>query len=396
MAEISFSVLNHGPAAAEILLGLLQRFEQRYGIHVHLEIIPTWTLGWSRLVENALYRSGPDLSEAGSTWIGDVVRMEALRPFSQEETIDITKDTPLVESVWKSRIWIESGKAMIYSIPWLGDTRAVYYRRDLFEKAGIDEATAFIDIVQFEKTIRTLKEKGISMPLILTSQHTTQTIQHIASWIWGAGGDFLSQDGSDVAFNQPGALEGCKAFFRLGRYLVPEARNRSENDVELMFRSGKGAVTLNGAWLLNVEEKAPEIRKFFSVASMPGMPFVGGQDLVIWKHSRNTSASIKLIQFLNSEEAGKELFPSYGLPVSENTWRIPLFTTGFYPVFRKAIQEGRSFRGQLWGMIEKRLTDEYADIWKEVLKAPESELEKIVETRLNNLANRLQLSIGSS
>jgi len=44
----------------------------------------------------------------------------------------------------------------------------------------------------------------------------------------------------------------------------------------------------------------------------------------------------------------------------------------------------------------RRLTDEYADIWKEVLKAPESELEKIVETRLNNLANRLQLSIGSS
>ena len=190
-------------------------------------------------------------------------------------------------------------------------------------------------------------------------------------------------------------MEACKAYFRLGRYLVPEARNLGEDEVNRLFRSGRAAVTLNGYWMLNIDEMAADTRENFGVASMPGSPFVGGQDLIIWNHSRHVPAAIKLIQFLLFEEAGKELFPLYGLPVSESGWENFPFNTGFYPVFKKAILTGRGFQGQLWGLVEKRLTDEFAEIWAEILKSPDSQLDIIVETRLNNLAQRLQLSMGS-
>jgi hypothetical protein len=85
----------------------------------------------------------------------------------------------------------------------------------------------------------------------------------------------------------------------------------------------------------------------------------------------------------------------YGLPVSESAWENPPFDTGLYPIFKAAIRQGRGFQGQLWGLVEKRLTDEYADIWADVMKSPESQMASIVESHLNNLANRLQLSISS-
>ena len=54
MEEITFSVFNHGLAASEKLQVLLEQFEKQSGIGVRLEIISNWTLGWSKLVENAL------------------------------------------------------------------------------------------------------------------------------------------------------------------------------------------------------------------------------------------------------------------------------------------------------------------------------------------------------
>ncbi len=81
MEEITFSVITHGTAAMEKLQKMLQRFMELYGIRVRMEVANTWAQGWSKLVETALYRSGPDISEVGNSWVGDLARMDALHPF---------------------------------------------------------------------------------------------------------------------------------------------------------------------------------------------------------------------------------------------------------------------------------------------------------------------------
>jgi len=393
MEEITLSLFDHGQAAIDKLQSLLQRFEQRDNIRVHIELMPSWALGWSRLVETALYHSGPDVSEVGNTWIGDLVRMEALRPFKQKEVEDITEEAHLFENVWVSGTRGEGDASATYSIPWLGDSRVVFYRRDLLKKAGVSEATAFKDAAHFEKTLATLQEKGIPMPLALPTRQSQLTIHYIASWIWGAGGDFLSPDGNTVIFDQPLALEGCKAFFRLGRYLSPDVCNLNQTESDQAFLSGKAAVVLSGYWMLTDEGMTPEVRENMGAAPVPGVPFVGGQDLVVWNYSHHETAALKLIQFLHTDEAGKELYPLSGLPISDNAWANPLFGSGLYPVFRAAMQKGRGFRGQLWGLVEKRLTNVYSDIWANALKQPESSPDAIVETQLKGLANRLRLTL---
>ena len=129
---------------------------------------------------------------------------------------------------------------------------------------------------------------------------------------------------------------------------------------------------------------------------MPGVPFVGGGNAVIWNHSRHESAALKLVQFSQTTEAGKLLYPGFGLPIREADWSDPSFDTQIYHVIKEAIKNGRGFPpARLWGLVEKRLADTLADIWAEILITPESQLDSIVEDRLRSLAQRLQLQIGT-
>ena len=219
------------------------------------------------------------------------------------------------------------------------------------------------------------------------------TLHCIATWVWGAGGDFLTPDGTDLAFNGPQALEGCKAYFRLKRFLGKDARNLEDYESDDAFDNGKAAVLLSGFWVPTYRMIA-EVRKNLGGVPMPGTGFVGGADMVIWRHSRHELSALKLIQYFHTKEVSKLVYPWFGLPISENGWSNPPFDTDIYQVFRTAIKKGRGFPTTLlWGLVEKRLTDTLADIWVELLREPDTSSDAIVENHLNELARRMKLTL---
>jgi multiple sugar transport system substrate-binding protein len=396
MEEITFSVPNHGRPALEKLQELMQLFEQKKRIRVRLDAIPRSSLRWPRLVEAALYHSGPDVSEVGNSWVGDLIRMDALRLFSSDEINQIVMGGNYFDTVWKVKTRKGQDFSKVYSIPFAVDVRAIFYRRDLLEKAKIDEEIAFTDFIYFEKTLVELGKCGVPMPLVLPNRWSNMTLQCLASWVWAGGGDFLSPDGKSSVFTQPKAVEGFKTYFRLVRHLSPDALDLEEHEADDVFCIGKAAILLSGFWIPSTD-LASIVRENLGVACMPGTSFVGGSDLVIWNHSRHESAAIELINFLLNDQAAKSLYPWFGLPVDEDEWINPPFDSDIYQVLKKAIQNGRGFPHALsWGLVEKRLSDMLADIWTEILKEPLSDLDDIVEAHLVDLANRLELSMGSN
>jgi multiple sugar transport system substrate-binding protein len=393
MEEITFSIFNHNDAALKNMEVLLQKFEQRFGIRVHIDKVPSSAARWSKLVETALYHNGPDISEVGNTWVGDLVRMEAVRPFKPDEVTEIVGERHFFDAVWNSNLVMDHGSPIVYSIPLLADVRVLFYRRDLLAKAGIEETNAFNDFGQLEKTLNSLKVRGIPMPWVFSTRRTSMTLHLAASWVWNNGGDFLSPDGTKLAFDQAQAMNGFKSYFRMARHLSPEARNLEESEADAMFDTGKAAVFPSGYWNIS-NELAAEVRQNLGVAPMPGVPFVGGSNLVIWNHSRHPLAAMKLIKFLHTQEAAMLLYPWFGLPISEDRWSISPFNFGLYPILKEAIMKGRGFPSvRLWGLVEKRLTDTMTEIWAEVLKETESHSDEIVEAQLKGLAQRLQLTL---
>ncbi len=84
MDEITLSIMSRGVDTATVMQKLLEPFQQKHHVQVHLRLL-NWESAWSDLVKVALYNYGPDVSEIGTTWVGNLIAMNGLRPYSRSE-----------------------------------------------------------------------------------------------------------------------------------------------------------------------------------------------------------------------------------------------------------------------------------------------------------------------
>jgi len=198
MEELELSLLAHGPDAAGVLRPWLDRFGAENRVHVEANVFE-WEEAWPELVKVALYGHGASVSEMGSTWVGSLIAMNVLTPFRPRELNNLGGASAFLPSVWQPVLG--AGQGSIWALPWLAYTRLIYYRRDLLDKAGIDERSAFESPKQLAQTLERLSESGVAVPWCVPTRHSRDTLHNIASWIWNAGGEFVSADGKYILFN---------------------------------------------------------------------------------------------------------------------------------------------------------------------------------------------------
>ncbi len=398
MTELALSIMATmpDPDHKEDLLRLLAQFEAQTRIHVNLRVL-TWMEGWTELVKVALYGHGPDVSEIGSTWMSSLVGMNALLPFSEWDISSLGGPNAFLPSAWQSVSL--AGEQQVYAIPWLAGTRYIFYRRDLLEMAGVEESSAFLTHQRLENTLQQLQASGIDAPWVVPTQHTLNTLHYVASWVWGAGGHFVDEEGRRPVFHQKNAVKGMSQYFGLGRYLPQPARDLDDTLAATLFWQGEAAVTIDGRWALPLHrETVPsQVLDNLGSTSVPGVSFVGGSNLVIWKHTRRADAAMKLIRFLTSERVQIEygpcvrLFPARTSALDSETFAAdPLIGS-----IKQGLKTGRSFQSlRLWGLIEDRLTVTLAQIWKDVLDAPRSDVAAVIRRHLEPLADELRLILS--
>lgn len=393
---LELSIFDHGQSTTDALHTMLARLEKEERIKVNLNVIP-WQGGWARMVNIALYGEGADLSEVGSTWVGDFVKMDALSPFSGADLRVLGTEKVYLPASWSSGTTQTLDKlTMVWAIPWMADTRVIYYRRDLLDQAGIDETTAFETPVAFENTLQTLLDKGVRVPLTLPMGRSRQSIHNVAAYVWGAGGTFLSPDGKHITFAQPEALAGMRTYFRLGQFLAPEVRTFGEGASENYFLAGNAAVTISGTWV-PTQIVSAEIFEKVGAASIPGVPWVGGSNFVIWKHCAAKREAVRVLQYLTAGPLSQTVYPFVGLPTRLTDLEDPRYLTDpRWRVMRESLLKGRAFPPeQLWGLIESRLTDLLPIIWEQTLADPRTPIETILKQFISPLAHRLSLTLSA-
>jgi multiple sugar transport system substrate-binding protein len=276
--------------------------------------------------------------------------------------------------------------------------RLLFYRRHLLSQAGIDEDLAFHTAGALNHTVSELQTNGIQVPWTVPTGLTHTTLLNITSWVWGAGGDFISPDGKLTLFSQPAALAGIRAYFALGRFLAPSVRHLNGLQPDDQFlKDSQTAMTISGPWLFN--QVGPELAAQLGVALPPGASLVGGSHLVIWKHCPQPEAALKLIQFLTGTPAQIAYGQHVGLlPVTLEALSAPPFSTD--PLWQLAIRGVKTGRTlpvtRSWGLMEDRLTSALSAIWTETLNTPDPDLEIAIAKRLEPLARRLDLVLGQS
>ncbi len=394
MHEIELTIFDRGDQGA-LIQHMLDEFEQVHKIHVNLQLLD-WEAGWSKLVEFALYGNGPDLSEVGSTWVMDLVRMNAVSNISPSEMTHVGEEKDFFPSNWNSGIVATSTgqPPLIWAIPWTSDVRLAYYRRDLFEKANIDPTHVFEHIDSLTQAIQTLA-KSVTLPVALSTQRSRINLHNLASWIWDAGGDFLTSDRNQVAFDSPKSLRGMSHYFQLGKYIPANRHKVTDAEADRLFLSGEAATNFSGAWILIDPSMAPIVRDNLSVVAMPSASFVGGTHLLTWKHSRKRDSALTLIDFMVKHSAEHNIFPAFTLPAHIPSWeKIHFIAEPYFSIIIEALQQGRNFPiGRLWGLVEKRLVDTIPIIWEKVLDADGNDIETILAQNVTPLARRINMTL---
>ena len=399
MEEIELSIMLHGLDPAGDLQPLLDQFGAQHHCRVRVKVL-SWDTAWADLVKVALYRHGPDVSEVGTGWVSNLVVMNALRPFGPSELDAIGGPSAFLDSAWRSG-WVVGDKQP-WAVPWLADTRVIYYRRDLLAQAQIDEQTAFQSQQQLEQTLERVQASGIASPWVVPTQYARNTLHNVASWVWGARGDFISADGKRTLFSQVKSRAGIRAYLGLHRYLSPAARNLDILQSDGLYQQGGAAVTISGPWLVlrDVEQPvAAEVVANTGATLPPGVPFVGGSNLVIWKHTQHENTAIKLVHFLTRQPVQYSYCRRAGLlPVRLDVLNgSPFADHPLYRVMSEGVKTGRPFPSfSAWGLVEDGLTAELTHLWAEVLADPQLNLDAAINERLGKLARRLDLTLAQT
>lgn len=391
--ELEFSIM--APNAAG-MAPLMEQFHAETGIRVRLRLL-SWDTAWSDLIKVALYGDGPDVSEIGSTWIGDFVAMEAVRAFDAESIAALGGVTHFLPAVWRNTRVI--GDDSVWAIPWTVGARMMFYRRSLFARAGVAAKSAFADAAGFDDALRQLQNARVNVPWTVPTGFTHTTFLNLASWVWGAGGDFVTPDGKRTLFAQPQALNGVRAYFGLGKYLPVRVRHLNALEPDTQFlNDAETALTMSGPWLF--QAASATLLDDLDAALPPGPSFVGGSYLVAWKHSNHARAAHKLIHFLTRIPAQIQYGQTIGLlpVVAAAHEQEPFASNPLWQTALRGVQTGRTFPvTRAWGLMEDRLTNALAGLWRDVLNDPSGvDLDAAMARRLDPLAKRLDLVLGQS
>jgi multiple sugar transport system substrate-binding protein len=399
MTSLQLSLQYHTGRDAEQLHERLANFRRTYRrIELPITVWP-WDAAWDNLARVALYKDGADVSEIGTTWLGSFVGMDAIRPFTAQELSRMGGAETFLPASWQNGSLL--GDQNQWGIPWLADTRVIFYWRDMLDGAGIDEATAFHSVEQMPETLARLQANGLPTPWVVTTRHTHSTLYNIASWIWGAGGDFVTADGAHIALDEPAARRGLLAYFDLQRFMPRSAEPLESRQTIELFRTRQVAALIHGPWFLkNLREQggSADIMSRIGVALPPGPSFVGGSVLAIWKHIQRDqeSAAVDLIRSLVTDTGRLDFYIQTGnLPARLDLLAQPVFANDtHFRVMIQSLQQGRTHaRLAMWGLIEDRLMKALAQIWSDIRAHPDRDKAGLISYYISPLARRLEATL---
>ncbi len=313
----------------EVVQELVRDFERENpSIRVRVQQIP-WSAAHEKLLTAYVSNSTPDLSQLGNTWIPEFAALEALEPLDPWLARSGIADSSYFRGIWDTNV-IEGA---VLGVPWYVDTRVIFYRRDLFERAGyprmpqswIEWRTALAAV----KRLSGATGYGLFLP--------PNEYEPLLIFALGTGSSLLNAAGTQGAFSEPAFRRAFDFYAGLYRdRLAPPLRNNEVANIYQEFARGYFAAYITGPWNLGEFERRlpPELQDSWATAPMPGpdgpasgMSLAGGASLVMFRGSKHKAEVWRLVEFLSSPEQQLRFYRLTGdLPARRETWSDPALT----------------------------------------------------------------------
>ncbi|HKZ17002.1 MAG TPA: ABC transporter substrate-binding protein [Geobacteraceae bacterium] len=341
-------VFKHGKIAGDPgpLRELLDRFEaENPGIRVKDETLPASSDEQHQFyVINLEGKSSDfDVFSMDVIWVPEFARAGWLTDLSL--LVPVAERDEFFPGPMKAVTW----QGRPYAVPWYIDAGVLYYRRDILDKYGLAAPRTWQEMVETARYI-TAREKDL-YGFIWQGKQYEGLVCNALEYLWSNGGDVL-RDGKvviDSAENIAalGFMHDLVAKYGVSPPLVTTAVEESTRHI---FGNGRALFMRNWPYAWNIfEQKGSPVRGKVGVAPLPSFPggepasTLGGWQLGVNRYSRHSEAARRLVGFLTSPSAQKQLALTIGYkPTRRSLYRDrelrekQPFIAGLHDIFMEA------------------------------------------------------------
>lgn len=285
----------------DVIKELAPSFEERSGIKVEVEPLGFPVLLQRLELELGTGSSTYDIAQMAQILIGRTITAgwaTDLMPFARRDSFNLADFVP-------GTIKAFTRNEALYALPWIPDAMVIVYRKDLFEKAGVNSFPA------------TFNEMMAVAPRIHSKETAFFVCANLWHWTWPQfmqswGGSFFVNPPDDLtpAFNSAAAVQSAEFMVELiSRFGVANAVNVNDPISQALFQQGRVAVNMGGLGSVQsaVDRTKSQVADHVAFAHVPrgsagSFPQLAMHGYMIPAASRRKDAAWEVMKWLTSVE----------------------------------------------------------------------------------------------
>src|SRR6059058_603720 len=336
--------LMNGSAPQSVVDGVNTDFKAKYpNVTVNVQI-QQWSDVTTKLDTALTGSSAPDVMELGNTLVAKYAANGLLD--------DITSQKGSFEN---SGTWLQSltdsctYQGKLYCVPYYAGSRAVIYRKDMFDAAGATVPTSMDDLLTAgQKLMAKYGSDSRFSALYFPGKYWYAA----APFVWDFGGDIATQSGSQWtgAINSSNSQQGLTVLKNLVTQLSRADKTGDEAKQDQAFAQGHIAMIIANGWEVGVitDPKAgdptllPKLGAFpipSHVAGQTAPVFLGGSDLGIAAKSQHQALAREWVGLLGGTKYQSQMVTVGG--VIPNTTSLVTLSSGLPAIFAAAAKNSR-------------------------------------------------------
>src|ERR1700694_737790 len=336
--------LMNGSAPQSVIDGTNADFKAKYpNVTVNVEIQQWGSIG-TKLDTAFAGSTPPDVMELGNTLVAKYAAAGALADIGSKKAGYDNSGTWLQSLTDSCTV---SGK--LYCVPYYAGSRAIIYRKDLFDAAGVKPPDSLDGLLTVGKTLMT---KNSADPNFSALYYPGKYWYAALPFIWDFGGDIATQSGGkwQGSLNSSSSQQGLTTLATLVSKLSKADKTGDEAKQDAAFAQGHIAMIIANGWEVGVitDPKAgdPSLKDKLGVFPIPSHTagqtapvFLGGSDLGIAAKSKNQALANEWVGLLTGTKHMADM-ATVGCVIPNTTSMLNL-GTGLNATFFAAAKNSR-------------------------------------------------------
>lgn len=304
----------------------------------------------------------PDLLRMDIIWSPEFAKVGVLEPLDSYPGFKEAKDSiyfpaPLATNLYQGKY---------YGLPLDTNTQVTVYNPEFLAQAGLSAPPKTMD--EFKQYAAAFTGKDDKFALALGGTYPWQ----ILPWFWSMGGtitnaDYTKATGFVNSADSVAALEVLADLHRSGS--MSSSLIGAQPSTWDGFKAGNYGAVLEGPWffaILGNDLKGKMVGAPVPAAKAGSISVIGGENIAMFKASKNKDAAWKFIQFMLSDEAQIAMATTGQMPVTKSaSTNAVMKEAGYYDAYVEQLLTALPRTPvPTWVKIDKALGDAFESVFR--------------------------------